>query len=282
VKILKLTQLKTINQPVHHIKWPVPNVLAYTSTRHSPNFYTKNTHFSFSEAVSSFRYFNLGLHVGDKTETVIKNREMLLTFLPEKAQIQWLEQVHSADVLIIDKHNEKALIADAAITRKKSIALAIMTADCLPILLTAKDGSEIAAIHAGWKPLVKNIIANTVNKMDTANENIIAWLGPCIGQQAFEVGEEVKLAFVNQAEKFSSAFTLYTSKDHLSNAKSVQGITKVKYLADLPFIAKLQLAALGISELHHLDHCTYSDEEQYFSYRREKVTGRMASIICRL
>jgi len=140
----------------------------------------------------------------------------------------------------------------------------------------ATDGSEIAAIHGGWKPLAKNIIANTLDKMQASNENIVAWLGPCIGKLAFEVGEEVKMAFESQSEKFISAFSV------ISEPSVFQTPEKNKYLADLAKIAKLQLNALGIYKIHHLNHCTYSDEQQYYSYRRDNITGRMASFICRV
>jgi YfiH family protein len=271
VKILNLTQLTIICKSIHHVEWPVQNVLAFTTTRHNP---TNNNQTEASASNASFNRFNLGLHVGDYPEKVLANRQNLLSLLPKNTQIQWLEQVHGSEVLLIESHNKQALIADAAITRQKNIALAIMTADCLPILLTAKDGSEIAAIHGGWKPLAKNIIANTLNKMSTRNEDIIVWLGPCISKQAFEVGEDVRSAFVNQSKSFIAAFSRPTS-----TSDSKQNNSQLKYFADLALIAKIQLTALGVKNLQHLEHCTYNDKAAYFSYRREKLTGRMASII---
>jgi YfiH family protein len=264
-------QRKIISKFVHFVKWPVQNALAFTTTRQNP---FKN----FLDCSSApFDSFNLGLHVGDETKVVLHNRQSLLELLPVKTKIQWFEQVHGSSVLLIDEHSEQALVTDAAITREKNIALAIMTADCLPILLAAKDGSEIAAIHGGWKPLAKNIIANTVNLMNTPNEDIIAWLGPCIGKLSFEVGEEVKLAFENQLENFSAAFSIIASQTSLNSSNQTN-----KYLADLTMIAKIQLYALNIKMINDLHECTYRDEQQYFSYRRDKKTGRMASIICRI
>jgi YfiH family protein len=262
-----------INRPLHKVEWPVPNVLAFTTTRlHPENQHNlpKNSECTF------YSDFNIGEHVGDNPELVKNNRNLLLDNLSPNSKIQWLEQIHGNKVVTIDSHSSIALVADAAITQHKNIGLAVMTADCLPILLTAVDGSEIAAIHGGWKPLAKNIIANTVNKMRTSNENIIAWLGPCIGETAFEVGEEVKLAFESQSEKFISAFSVRSA-----DAALTKNVVKVKYLANLPMIAKIQLKALGVNQIYHLEHCTYNDEQNYFSYRRDNITGRMASLICR-
>ena len=261
-----------INRPIHKVEWPVPNVLAFTTTRHHPQKYS----LSQRPEITSYREFNLGEHVGDNLDQVRSNRNHLLNNLPIHSKIQWLEQVHGNNVVTIDSHSTTPLVADAAITQQQNIALAIMTADCLPILLTATDGSEIAGIHGGWKPLAKNIIANTVDSMCTSNNNIIAWLGPCIGKDAFEVGEEVKLVFESQSENFISAFRLNDS-NKVNKGNQDTG----KYFADLAMIAKIQLEAVGINKVHHLNHCTYTDEQQYFSFRRDNVTGRMASIICR-
>ena len=263
-----------INRPIHKVEWPVPNVLAFTTTRQHPQ---KTHSLSQHSESTSYSEFNLGDHVGDNPDQVKSNRNYLLNNLSPNSKIQWLEQVHGNKVVTVDSHSFIPLVADAAITQQSNISLAVMTADCLPILLTAADGSEIAAIHGGWKPLAKNIIANTVNCMRTPNKNIIAWLGPCIGKAAFEVGEEVKFAFEKKSEKFSSAFSV-SPKNQVSTSNK----HKVKYLANLAMIAKMQLETLGVNQLHHLNHCTYSDEQQYFSYRRDNVTGRMASIICRI
>jgi len=247
--------------------------LAFTTTR----LYPQPTFNSNAHCKTPYGHFNLGEHVGDNIDNVRNNRNLLLEFLPQNSNIQWLEQVHGADVLLIEQQSNEILTADAMITREKNIALAIMTADCLPILLTSKDGSEIAAIHGGWKSLAKDIIANTVNNMRSANADIIAWLGPCIGELAFEVGEEVKLIFENQSKAFLSAFNPINAPLLLHNKNS-----EIKYLANLAMIAKVQLNVLGIENIHHLNHCTYSDEQQYFSFRRNNITGRMASVICRV
>ncbi|PKG83535.1 peptidoglycan editing factor PgeF [Colwellia sp. 75C3] len=230
---------------------------------------------------SPFNHFNLGLHVGDNADHVIYNRNELKHFIrqqlatassisakkiTEEVNIQWLEQVHGNAVVTVTDVDEQAIIADASITQHKNIALAIMTADCLPILLSHKSGDEIAAIHGGWRPLVANIIARTIDNMHSKPADIVAWLGPCIGKAAFEVGEEVKEAFTQLDLAFNNAFL-----------KQENG----KYLADLHQIARRQLESLGVTVIANLEECTYQETDKYYSYRKEQITGRMASVICR-
>lgn len=235
-------------------------VLALQTTRLSPN---NNTGES-SENNTAYENFNLGLHVGDCAKQVEQNRQCLQKLLPSKTTIQWLEQVHGNTVAEISSVTKHAIIADAMVTREKNIALAIMTADCLPILLISKQGDEIAAIHGGWRPLAANIITNTVSKMHTATDEIHAWLGPCIGKDVFEVGVEVQAAFVEQDSVFSKTFL-----------QQYNG----KYLANLHQIATLQLNKLGIKQISALPECTYSQPEKYYSYRKNATTGRMATVI---
>ncbi|MGB1261540.1 MAG: peptidoglycan editing factor PgeF [Cognaticolwellia sp.] len=220
---------------------------------------------------SAFDYFNLGDHVGDCSKSVAANRQHLLEYLPKTTNIQWLEQVHGNNVVIVTDHNDKPIIADAAITRSRDIALAVMTADCLPILLSNQDGSEIAAIHGGWRPLAADIIANTITKMHSKPSDIVAWLGPCIGVAVFEVGLEVKLAFCEISPQFQQAFTAVMPESECNESG--------KFFADLPLIAKLQLNAAGVTEIANIDECTYANTQKYYSYRRDGKTGRMASII---
>jgi len=232
-------------------------VLAIQTTRVSPTEINSNDNFPYEN-------FNLGLHVGDCADKVNHNRQCLQKLLPSKTRIQWLEQVHGNTVAEISKVTKETIIADAMITREKNIALAIMTADCLPILLMSKKGDEIAAIHCGWRPLAAKIIANTIKKMHTDADNIYAWLGPCIGKKVFEVGREVEKVFVEQDNAFSQAFT-----------KQKNG----KYLASLHKIATLQLNDLGIKHISTLSECTYSESNKYYSYRKNAITGRMAAVI---
>lgn len=214
---------------------------------------------------SPYQYFNLGLHVGDSPIQVAKNREKLRTLLPNNTEIQWLEQVHGSEVAKISEVSSQPITADAVITRKNNICLAIMTADCLPILLSSKQGDEIAAIHGGWRSLATNIVSNTLSKMDTNASELCVWLGPCIGSAAFEVGQEVLDTFVNQNQVFFQAFTQHGSG---------------KYLANLQKIAKIQLAQLGVTNISALSKCTFSNSDKYYSYRKNPITGRMASLIC--
>jgi len=226
---------------------------------------------------SPYDAFNLGLHVGDSVENVTNNRNLLKQYIyqqltkqddmsVDEVKVQWLNQVHGNEVVEVSVVNEQAITADASITRQKNVALAIMTADCLPILLSHKDGSEIAAIHGGWRPLAANIISITLEKMQSNNVDIIAWLGPCISHKSFEVGAEVKEEFTKQNMAFSSAFL-----------KQENG----KYLADLQKIARLQLQLMGITEISSLAECTYQEATKYYSYRKEQITGRMVSVICK-
>lgn len=251
--------MKNINSAFHQVSWPVLNALAFTTTRAHP--YRKHNH------CNGFQYFNLGTHVGDDLDVVNEHRAILNDFLPLETKIQWLEQVHGNQVASVQKHHQVPLVADAAVTTNKNIALAIMTADCLPILLASINGDEIAAIHGGWRPLASNIIARTLAKIQTKNQQIYAWLGPCIGKNAFEVGEEVRQAFLRQSSSFKLAFKKVASD---------------KYLADLHQIAILQLNALGVDNISVLPHCTFSMPDQYYSYRRDNKTGRMATVICRI
>lgn len=271
MKILNLTLQTIINNRIHKINWPVPKVLAFTTTRLHPQ---EDSTYSQSHSFSPYGQFNLGEHVGDNLEQVRKNRDYLLNFLPENSKIQWLEQVHGNYVVIVDDYSATPIVADAVITKQKNITLAVMTADCLPILLSSADSSEIAAIHGGWKPLAKSIVSITLEKMQTSNREIYAWLGPCIGNKAFVVGAEVKDAFVKQGIEYQQAFAPYTK----AKAKEKGLVKEVKYLANLPLIAKLQLNALGVKNIMHLDHCTFTNDD-YYSFRRESKTGRMASLI---
>jgi len=266
------------NSAIELLAWPFktkPNtsaeknkVLAFQTTRFKPveNSTIKNPCTSHNPPYGGF---NLGFHVNDNALSVTKNRQYLQNYIQDKltgkVDIQWLEQVHGNKVVEITRHSKQAMIADASITREKNIALAIMTADCLPILLCDTHGTEIAAIHGGWRPLADNIIKNTLAKMQSNIGELHAWLGPCIGENAFEVGEEVKLAFTKQNVHFAKAFV-----------QQVNG----KYLADLSLIAKQQLANEGITKITNLAECTYHSSDKYYSYRRESITGRMASIIC--
>ena len=233
------------------IKWSgLDRIQAITTTRKG------------GASLPPFSSFNVGEHVGDNPESVAKNRRLLQESL-NLEHIQWLNQVHGSHVVDINVHQSIPPDADAAFTRKANIGLAIMTADCLPILLVDDAGTQIAAIHGGWRPLASNIIKNTINQFST-NSNIKAWLGPCIGPTAFEVGSEVRQQFIELSPYLEHAFT--------PNQPN-------KYFANLHAIAKVLLHQEGIVEIDEQNDCTYSLPEQYFSYRRSGKTGRMVSLI---
>ena len=259
---------KTTNSKPHiashkiAVDWPVRHVTAFTTTRQLAG------EFALPEQPEQYDSFNLGLHVGDNPEQVNANRVSLTQDLPADTNIQWLEQIHGNDVVVVEQYQAVPITADAVVTRNPHIALAVMTADCLPILIADKSGQVIAAIHGGWRPLAQNIIAKTVETMGEPAQQLVAWLGPCIGPTAFEVGSEVKTAFEQLNPVLTQAFQLVPN-------------TSQQYLADLHLIAKRLLNVSGITEITSLPHCTYSMAEQYYSYRRESVTGRMATVICR-
>ncbi|WMS95382.1 peptidoglycan editing factor PgeF [Pseudoalteromonas sp. HL-AS2] len=213
-----------------------------------------------------FKSLNLGLHVGDNKQQVLKNRALLDKHLPNSAV--WIDQVHSGDVLIVDglfKFNAHHQ-GDALYTQLVAQPLAIMTADCLPILLASNDGKEVAAIHAGWRGLEQSVIKNTLNCFNAKKSEISAWLGPAIGPDKFEVGSEV--------------FALFNAQNPLF-AKAFKACANQKYLADIYHLARIQLRQLGVINITGGEHCTVSQTEQFFSYRRDGQTGRMASLIWR-
>lgn len=205
---------------------------------------------------------NLAFHVGDNAEHVAENRRILHGYVANP--IVWLEQVHGGEVVVVDEQFEVAQVhqADALYSQSRQTPLAIMTADCLPILLASRCGTEIAAIHGGWKPLAKGVIENTLAQFKAQPDDIYAWFGPAIGPAAFEVGPEVLAAFPG----LDSAFQRYRDG---------------KLLADIFAIAELQLTKLGVNKIYGERQCTVSDPSEYFSYRRDRVTGRMATLIWR-
>lgn len=250
------------------VEMPVDTIQAFQTTRLLPDTSLSHQVVSLSSQPTCFEHFNVGLHVSDNAENVIKNRRKLLTYLPDNTSIQWLEQVHGNNVVTVEKLNNP-IKADAVITRKSKLALAIMTADCLPILLSNGQGTEIAAIHAGWRSLASGIISETLTSMHSDNHDIYAWLGPCISQHYFEVGLEVKNQFEEINQSFAEAFKVNEKSHH-----------KDKWLSDLKKIAQLQLTEQGVNNITTSNHCTFGENERYYSYRKEQKTGRMAAVIC--
>lgn len=210
-----------------------------------------------------FASFNLGDHVGDDPLAVAENRRLLSLALPNPPH--WLTQTHSTQVNIITTPTANAVLpADASVTQIPEAVCVVMTADCLPLLLTDQQGTVVAAVHAGWRGLCDGIIERTVAAMAVPATTLLAWLGPAIGPNAFEVGAEVRAAFVAQAIEAEQAFIPQQNG---------------KYLADIYQLARQRLQAVGVSNISGGTDCTVTDSERFFSYRRDGQTGRMASCI---
>ncbi len=217
-----------------------------------------------------FESFNLGCHVGDDADAVAANRAQLAIALPGSAPVPWLSQVHGAAVVEAGQGGPLAA-ADAQWSRTPGIVCAVLTADCLPVLLCSVDGDVVAAAHAGWRGLMAGVLENTVAAMGVRPERLLAWLGPAIGPAAFEVGAEVRDGFLSSARPDEvSAIT-----DCFVPVAGRPG----HYLADLYALARVRLERSGVSSVYGGGYCTFSDSERFFSYRRDGQTGRMASLI---
>ncbi|MDD5229074.1 MAG: peptidoglycan editing factor PgeF [Methylococcales bacterium] len=213
--------------------------------------------------------FNLATHVGDDLENVLKNRRLLKTELSLPNEPFWLEQIHSNTVVEVSTD----LIlprADASYSHQKDVVCAVMTADCLPVLMCSTDGTQIAAIHAGWRGLANGIISNTVAALKTTD--LIVWLGAAIGAECFEVGDDVRDTFLKKSADYSIAF-----KAHPPRPPSKGG----DWQADIYELARIELLQLGITQIYGGEFCTVTDAEHFYSYRRDKQTGRMATLIWR-
>lgn len=206
---------------------------------------------------------NLGGHVGDMPAHVAENRRRLREALALPAEPYWLDQVHGTDVAHAGLGPREA---DAAVTSEAGQVLAVMTADCLPVALASRDGRELGLAHAGWRGLASGVLEATVSSMATDPGELRAWLGPAIGPDAFEVGPEVREAFLRQDAGAATCFR-----------PSPAG----RWLADLAGLARLRLAALGIHEVHGGGPCTHAAAGEFFSHRRDGTTGRMAALLWR-
>ena len=204
---------------------------------------------------------NLGDHVGDDPAHVAANRARLRRQLP--AEPGWLRQVHSARVVELGRETDRE--ADAVLTRQPAQVCAVLTADCLPVLLCDRAGSVVAAAHAGWRGLADGVLEATVAAMQVPPEGILAWMGAAIGPQAFEVGDEVRQAFVAQHAEASVAFVLQP--------------TPGKWLADIYQLARIRLKHAGVQAIYGGGRCTFNEADSFYSYRRDGVTGRMAALI---
>jgi YfiH family protein len=216
--------------------------------------------------MSTGRYasFNLGDHVGDDAGAVRANRLRLVAALGLPAEPLWLEQVHGTDVARFGAAARPR--ADASVALEPGQVCAVLVADCLPVLLADREGTCVAAAHCGWRGLAAGVIERTAGSLPVAPDRLIAWLGPAIGPDAFEVGPEVRAAFVS-ADPAAAA-------DFRAGAGD-------RWLADLYALARRRLSAAGIGAVYGGGACTVSDASRFFSYRRDGITGRMAALVWR-
>lgn len=234
-------------------RWPAPErVRAFSTTRQG--------------GVSEDGYLglNLGARCGDTPARVDENRRRLRHNAALPSEPVWLTQVHGNKVITLDCPPDQAPEADGAVTGSPNLVCAVLTADCLPVLLCDLDGTRVGVAHAGWRGLVAGVIENAVAGLGCKQDRIIAWLGPCIGQSAFEVGPEVRRAMLDFDPGCDAA---------------IRPGRGDRWHIDLHAVARRRLAMIGVERVGESDDCTYSDARRFYSYRRDGVCGRMATLI---
>jgi len=232
--------------------WPAPcRVRALSTTRRG------------GVSAGPFLSLNLGDHVGDDPSAVAENRRRLAVVAGLPCEPAWLRQVHGVNVVTLAPGTAGGA-ADAAIAREPGVVCAVLTADCLPVLFTNRQGSAVAAAHAGWRGLADGILEAVIEHMGEAPSELLAWIGPGIGPAVFEVGPEVREHFVAADSR---------SADHF------QPGTGDRYFADLPQLARQRLSRVGVATVYGGDRCTFDETENFFSHRRDGRCGRMASLI---
>jgi YfiH family protein len=239
--------------------WPAPpGVRALTTLRGG-------------EGVSAppFERFNLGLRCGDAPEAARENRRRLAEWLALPSPPRWLDQVHGTAVHRARAGPAPALEpqADASVTDVPGVVLAVLTADCLPVVFAARDGGEVGVAHAGWRGLAAGVLEATVAALQTPPAQLVAWLGPAAGPQAYEIGAEVREAFVATDPGAAAAFVA-TRPDH--------------WRVDLYALARRRLAAAGVAAVYGGNRCTISEPASFFSHRRDGRSGRLATLVWRL
>jgi YfiH family protein len=232
--------------------WPAPpNVRALTTTRTG------------GASRGPYDSLNLGDHVGDTDQAVVRNRELLHETLKLPGEPLWLKQVHGTNVVDAAGAHIGAM-ADGAHTDRAATVLAVLTADCLPVFLCDRAGSEIALLHAGWRGLAAGVIEAGVHAMQARATDLMAWFGPAIGPQAYTVGDDVRAAFVSADARAARAF---------------RATGPSQWLADLYALARQRLNALGVRAVYGGQSCTWQESDRFFSYRRDGQCGRMASLL---
>ncbi|NLQ19140.1 peptidoglycan editing factor PgeF [Marinomonas sp. M1K-6] len=231
--------------------WPAPaSVRAYVSTRIG------------GVSERPFTSLNLGAHVGDVAEHVAENRRLFAQVIGMPGSVQWLNQVHGTNVVSLPCH-EVPSGADAAVSDQLNQVCTVLTADCLPVFFCDEAGTKVAVAHAGWRGLCAGVLEEVLKGFDEA-EKVLVWLGPAIGPEAFEVGDEVREAFIAQQPEAQQAFVATENG---------------KWLGNLYLLARQRLMAKGVERISGGEHCTFTDKARFYSYRRDGQTGRMASVI---
>ena len=250
--ILKNMAKDSAGKPVESIAadWPAPtHVHAFTTTRKG------------GVSEGAYDSFNLASHVDDQSTAVAKNRQLLKSSFELPTEPCWLNQTHSNRVI---EAGCEVVEADASWTANKDTVCAVLTADCLPVFFTDKAGRRVAIVHAGWRGLLNGVISATFSAMRIKPEDCLVWLGPSIGPGAFEVGKEVPQSFTDKDKTTRLAFT---QKD------------EAHWLCDMYQLARIELGQLGVKQVFGGGLCTYTDKENFYSFRRDGNTGRMASLI---
>ncbi|USD41707.1 peptidoglycan editing factor PgeF [Vibrio sp. SCSIO 43135] len=234
--------------------WPVPNKVKAISSTRAGGFST-----------GAYQGLNLGKHVGDEDSIVESNRAALSELANFPSAPVWLNQTHSTRVVKVNQPTQQVLDADGVFSDNANIVCSAMTADCLPVLLTNTQGTQVAAVHAGWRGLAGGIVENAVKMFDG---EVMAWLGPAIGSTAFEVGDDVLQAFIDFDANAIKGF-------HSLKKEGKEG----KWVANMELIATQRLNRLGVTGVYASGLCTYRQPQDFYSYRRDGVTGRQASFI---
>jgi YfiH family protein len=235
-----------------HPDWPAPAQVRTLSTTRQGGF-----------SREPWNSFNLAMHVGDDDRAVAANRHRLQQLAALPADPLWLSQVHGNHVVNVASAGISPA-ADASLSLAPGQVCAVLTADCLPVLFCDRQGTRVAAAHAGWRGLSCGVLEATVASMGTAPELLLAWLGPAIGPAAFEVGDEVRDVFLSA---------------HAAAAHAFASHGRGRWLADLYALARIRLQAAGVTAVYGGGWCTFADPQRFFSYRRDGQTGRMASLI---
>ena len=227
------------------------------------NFLSTERYVDGGESLENFKNFNLALHVNDRKESVLKNRSILKDYYGLPSDPVWINQTHSP--ICVDASSTKRIVeADASFTINPGVVCAILTADCLPVFVSKKDGSMVGIAHAGWKGLVSGVIENLIESFHCNGGDLVVHLGPAISKNFFEVGVEIKDLYLSKNSNFARSFSFYRDK----------------YYLDLYDAAKVILESFNITLISGGDRCTFKESDEFFSYRRDGVnSGRMAHLI---